>query len=184
MSPKTEPINFRVDSGAADRLRALADQNNRGVSDELRAAIEVYLLLVEMTNLRAYDEIDPARAIDFEQAIKEGFGRVFLAALSPDARNAFEEELGVEYPRDSFKEIVVPFDQLLAWVAGIPAASRTSNAELVAQAHNWSDSNPVIRRESIPPIGVLRSWARALELAGDETATLSRVQQALRITVT
>ncbi|MBN9622698.1 MAG: hypothetical protein J0H06_07060 [Actinobacteria bacterium] len=183
MNAKTEAINFRVESGVADRLRALADQNDRGVSEELRTAIDVYWLLVEMANLRADDRVDPARAIDLEQAIKEGFGRAFLPALSADARNVFEEELGVDYPRDTFREIAIPFDRLLDWVAGIPADSRVSNAELVAQAHNWSDSNPVIRRESIPATGILRSWAKALELAGDETATLSRVQQALRITV-
>lgn len=181
MNPKTEAINFRTDSDIADRLRALAKQNRRGVSDELRAGIEIYLLLVEMTNLRANVKLDPSRAEELERAIKDEFGRIFLVALSLDAEDAFENDLEVEYPRDTFREIAVPFDRLLDWVAGIPTGSRRSNAELITEAHNWSDSSPVIEPPGLPSKGKLRSWARALELAGDETATLSRVQQALRI---
>lgn len=181
MNPKTEAINVRVESGIADRLRALAEQNRRGVSDELRAGVEIYLLFIEMTNLRANVQLDPSRAGELERAIKDEFGRIFLAALSLDAENAFENDLEVEYPRDTFREIAVPFDQLLDWVAGIPAGSRPSNSELITEAHNWSDSTPIIEPQGLPSRGKLRSWARALELSGDETATLSRVQQALRI---
>lgn len=130
-----------------------------------------------MTNLRATGNIDQSRARELEHAIKDEFGRIFMVALSLDAENQFEEDLGVEYPRDTFREIAVPFDRLLDWVAGIPPESRASNAELVAEAHNWSDSSAVIDPERLPSRGKLRSWAKALELAGDETATLSRVQQ-------
>lgn len=181
MNPKTEAINFRTESRTADRLRELAEQNHRGVSDELRAAIEVYLLLVEMANLRANVNLDHSQARELEHAVKDEFGRIFMVALSLDAENQFEEDLGVEYPRDTFREIAVPFNRLLDWVAGIPPESRVSNAELVAEAHNWSDSSPAIDPQHLPSRGKLRSWAKALELAGDETATLSRVQQALRI---
>jgi hypothetical protein len=180
MNPQTEAINFRTDGDIAERLRALAKQNDRGVSDELRAGIEIYLLLLEMTNVRANVELDRTRAEELERAIKDEFGRIFMAAMSLDAENAFENDLEVQYPRDTFRAIAVPFDRLLDWVAGIPAADRPSAAELVAEAHKWSDSSLVIESGSLPPRGKLRSWARALELAGDETATLSRVQQALR----
>jgi hypothetical protein len=184
MNPKTEAINFRVESGIADRLRELGAQNRRGVSDELRAGIDVYLLLVEMTNVRANVRLSPSRAKELERAIKDEFGRIFMVAMSLDAEAVFEDDLEVEYPRDTFREIAVPFDRLLDWVAGIPVENRLSNAELVAEAHNWSDSNPVIKSEGLPSTGKLRSWAKALELSGDETATLPRVQQALRAITT
>ena len=182
MGPKTEPLNFRIESGIADRLRALAEQNRRGVSDELRAGTEVYLLLVELTNIRANRNIEPARARDFERAIKDEIGRIFLVALSTDAENAFEEDLNVEYPRDSFREIAVPFDKLFDWVASGAAANKPNDLELVAEAHRWSDSAQVISASNRPPTEVLRAWARALEATGDQSATLSRVQQALRLT--
>lgn len=182
MNRMTEAINFRAETGIAHRLRALAEQNGRGVSDELRAAVEIYLLLIEMTNLRANVKIDRARSKELERAVKDQFGRIFMVALSVDAENVFEEELGVEYPRDAFREIAVPFDKLLDWVAGIPVESRPSDAELVAQAYRWADSNPVLERAGIPATGILRNWARALENAGDESAALSKVQQALRLT--
>lgn len=179
MVPTTEALNFRVESDLADRLRGLAKQNNRGISDELRACVETYLLLVGLTNLRAARDVGPSKARDVERAIKDEFGRIFLVALSPDAESTFENDLGVEYPRDEFKAISAPFDRLLDWaVAGRPV----SNQELVAEAHRWSDSTPVIRPEDRPPTAVLRAWASALEETDDESATLSRVQQALRLT--
>lgn len=181
MGPKTEAINLRVESGIAKRLNVLAEQNRRGVSDELRAAIEVYLLLVELTNVRSDVRIEAARAIELERAIKDEFGRIFLVALSPDAENTFENDLGVEYPRDSFREIAVPFDRLLGWVAGLPVRKPPTNSELIAEAYHWSDSTLIIKPENRPPTETLRSWAKALEATEDPTATLSRVQQALRM---
>jgi hypothetical protein len=179
MVPSTEPLNFRVESDLADRLRSLAKQNNRGISDELRASVETYLLLVGLTNLRASRQVAPGKIREVERAIKDEFGRIFLVALSPDAENTFEEDLGVEYPKNEFRGISVPFDRLLDWaVAGRPV----SDQEMVAEAHRWSDSTPVIRPEDRPPTAVLRAWASALEATKDESATLSRVQQALRLT--
>jgi hypothetical protein len=182
MGPKTEAINLRVESGIANRLRVLADQNHRGVSDELRAGIEIYLLLVELTNVRADVRIEAAKAIEIERAIKEEIGRIFLVALSPDAENMFETDLGVEYPKNTFKEIAVPFDRLLDWVSGIPVGPPPTNSELIAEAKSWSDSVPIIEAQNRPSTEKLRSWAKALEATEDPTATLSRVQQALRIT--
>jgi hypothetical protein len=180
MAPRTEPLNFRIESQIADRLRRLANENRRGVSDELRAGVEIYLLLVELTNLRANPDVGPTKARELERAIKDEFGRIFLAAISLQAENVFEEDLGVQYPRDEFKEIATPFDRLLDWtVAGRPVTDQ----ELVAEARRWSDSTPVIRPDSRPATRVLRVWARALAATGDESATLARVQQALRLTL-
>jgi hypothetical protein len=179
MVPRTEALNFRVGSDIADRLRRLAKQNNRGISDELRACVETYLLLVELTNLRASRKIAPGKARDVERAVKDEFGRIFLVALSPDAENTFENDVEVEYPRDEFRQISLPFDRLLDWtVAGRPV----SDQELAAEAHRWSDSTLVIRPDDRPPTPVLRAWASALEATNDESATLPRVQQALRLT--
>jgi hypothetical protein len=179
MVTSTEPLNFRIESDLADRLRRLAEQNGRGISDELRASVETYMLLVGLTNLRASRQVPPGKIREVERAIKDEFGRIFLVALSPDAENTFEEDLGVEYPKDEFRRISVPFDRLLDWaVAGRPV----SDQEMVAEAHRWSDSTPVIRPEDRPPTAVLRAWASALEATKDQSATLARVQQALRLT--
>jgi hypothetical protein len=97
-----------------------------------------------------------------------------------------EDDLSV--PFDSYYDALVYLAQLFYVAQKIaakqpqgPAGGGPSEGELVAQAHNWSDSNPVIRTEIIPDKNALRAWIDALKSAGDQTATLSRVQQALRV---
>ena len=99
-------------------------------------------------------------------------------------KNPVKGQEDISVPFDSYYDAIVYLTQAFYTAQRIAEKQPqgASQAQLVAQAHNWSDSNPVIRRENIPDHATLSAWADALKQAGDETATLSRVQQAIRIT--
>lgn len=116
-------INFRpADDNQHERLAEAAKAAARPLSVEMRAAIDVYLDLLDLAKLREEAATDPEKMSrqqrdDVERAIKDSIGRVMLAAVSSDARHVFEHAAGVEYPVGRIGRIVIPFDKLIDWIA-------------------------------------------------------------------
>jgi hypothetical protein len=106
----------------------------------------------------------------------DGHGYLFF-------RNPVKGEEDISVPFDSYYDAIIYLAQAFYMAQKIAAKQPQgpSEAQLVAQAHNWSDSSVVIQPENIPDHATLNAWAKALKRAGDETATLARVQQAIRI---
>lgn len=104
-------------------------------------------------------------------------------------KNPVKGEDDLSVPFDTYYDAIIYLTQAFYVAQKIAekqpqdtASAAPTAAALVAQAHNWSDANPVIQPDGIPAPEALHAWIEALKSAGDETATLSRVQQALRIT--
>lgn len=113
-------ITFRpADGRVHGRLEALAERNERKLSVEMRAAVDVYLGLQDLVRVRELaetGELSREAAKDLEERVKDELGRVLLAAIPNDAESIFENAAGVEYPRDRIGTIVMPFEKLIDWI--------------------------------------------------------------------
>jgi hypothetical protein len=156
------PIVFRPeDASTQERLKRWADANGRTVSTEMRAAVSIYLRLLELAHLRG----DPKRSSQelalLERRIRDDIGRMLLPAISTDANMVFEEAADVAYPADDFGPVAVPFDEVITWVV----TGRTSDEYMshvmkpVPEAHFGLDG-PVPHGESAAVLRVLGSEAK------------------------
>jgi hypothetical protein len=112
-------VVYREDEVVAANLEVVAGQNNRARSDEVRAATAVYIELLNLAHLRITVPRDGFENViaDAERQTRDTIGRILLAALPGEVRNAFENAAGVEYPAQGFGRIHVPFDRLIEWIA-------------------------------------------------------------------
>ena len=99
------------------------------MADEIRAAIEVHLNLYELSRLRASAPRLDAAAVATEVRLKDNIGRVLLSAVAPNVRNAFEDDVRVEYPEHGFGRLYIPFHKLIDWIVGGTEAVRTPDVE-------------------------------------------------------
>jgi hypothetical protein len=130
-------INFRpTDEDQYERLATAAKANNRPVAVEMRAAIDVYLDLLELAKLREEavteaEKLAPEERETVALEIKDSIGRTLLAAVSRQARRVFEQSAGVKYPVGKIGRIIIPFDRLIDWiVSGDAKPSETIAASI------------------------------------------------------
>lgn len=115
-------FTFRPESERqSERLAALARANERSIAYEMRAAVGVYLDLMDLARLREETKINstrlkPQERDEVERRIKDDLGRVLLAAVSDDAHSIFENEANVEYPMGRMGHIVTPFEKVIDWI--------------------------------------------------------------------
>lgn len=114
----TKQVIYREDETIAANLEVVAKQNGRTVSDEVRAATDVYIQLINLGHLRILHPrgASTAQLDDVERQVKDYIGRVLMAALGNDVVSRFENDAGVEYPKDRFGQIYQPFEKLLDWI--------------------------------------------------------------------
>jgi hypothetical protein len=118
-------IIFRPrDEFTQEHLKTWAERNGRTISDEMRAAVEVYMDLLELGRLRdpEFARTLTEDAATVERRIKDDIGRILLAAVGRDARTVFEHDSGVEFPSGRIGHISIPFEKLIDWIVSGPSA--------------------------------------------------------------
>jgi len=113
-------INFRpADDHQHERLAAAAKNKGRPIAVEMRAAIDIYLDLIELAHTRAVFPVPgQERAVaDLQEKLANEIGRTLLPSLTDIARHEFESAAGVEYSEASFERVQIPFERVLQWVA-------------------------------------------------------------------
>jgi hypothetical protein len=114
---KEPAINFRPEPDVIERLRGLAEMNERTLADELRAATSIYVHLHNLGRIRTAGPDMPAMMRQkIEERTKEALGQIFLAAAPAEVRDRFERDLADEYPKERIEPLDEPFERVLGWL--------------------------------------------------------------------